>query len=76
MQPKLVITTGTAGATYADHDLGDVMITRRHQGENGDRKPGIGVVVVIDRHMSAHKQAACPLLHVGGRQCRSSAQCP
>jgi len=28
VQPKLVITTGTAGATYADHDLGDVMITR------------------------------------------------
>ena len=28
VQPKLVITTGTAGATYAEHDLGDVMITR------------------------------------------------
>ncbi len=28
VQPKLVITTGTAGATYADHDLGDVIITR------------------------------------------------
>lgn len=28
VQPKLIITTGTAGATYADHDLGDVMITR------------------------------------------------
>ena len=27
-RPRLVITTGTAGATYADHDLGDVMITR------------------------------------------------
>jgi len=28
VRPKLIITTGTAGATYADHDLGDVMITR------------------------------------------------
>ena len=28
VQPTLVITTGTAGATYADHALGDVMITR------------------------------------------------
>lgn len=27
-RPSLVITTGTAGATYSDHDLGDVMITR------------------------------------------------
>jgi hypothetical protein len=27
-QPKLVITTGTAGATYADHELGDVIVTR------------------------------------------------
>jgi hypothetical protein len=28
VQPKLVITTGTAGATYSEHELGDVMITR------------------------------------------------
>ena len=28
VQPTLIITTGTAGATYAEHDLGDVMITR------------------------------------------------
>jgi nucleoside phosphorylase len=28
VQPRLVITTGTAGATYADHDLGDAIITR------------------------------------------------
>jgi len=27
-QPRLVITTGTAGATYADHDLGDAIVTR------------------------------------------------
>jgi nucleoside phosphorylase len=27
-QPKLIITTGTAGAVFADHDLGDVMVTR------------------------------------------------
>ena len=28
VKPKLVITTGTAGATYSEHELGDVMITR------------------------------------------------
>ncbi len=28
VQPKLVITVGTAGATFADHGLGDVVITR------------------------------------------------
>ncbi len=28
VQPKLVITVGTAGATFGDHQLGDVMITR------------------------------------------------
>jgi hypothetical protein len=28
VKPKLVITVGTAGATFAEHDLGDVMITR------------------------------------------------
>ncbi|HEX8000789.1 MAG TPA: hypothetical protein VF528_20575 [Pyrinomonadaceae bacterium] len=28
VKPSLVITVGTAGATFPDHDLGDVMITR------------------------------------------------
>jgi nucleoside phosphorylase len=28
VRPRLVITVGTAGATFPDHDLGDVMITR------------------------------------------------
>ncbi len=28
VKPKLIITTGTAGATYSEHELGDVMITR------------------------------------------------
>jgi hypothetical protein len=28
VKPKLIITVGTAGATYPDHDLGDVMVTR------------------------------------------------
>lgn len=28
VKPKLVITVGTAGATYPDHHLGDVMVTR------------------------------------------------
>jgi hypothetical protein len=28
VQPELVITVGTAGATFPDHELGDVMITR------------------------------------------------
>jgi hypothetical protein len=28
VKPKLVITVGTAGATFQDHELGDVMITR------------------------------------------------
>ncbi|HKQ79626.1 MAG TPA: hypothetical protein VJ810_38390 [Blastocatellia bacterium] len=28
VRPKLVITVGTAGATFNDHELGDVMITR------------------------------------------------
>lgn len=28
VQPSLVITVGTAGATFPDHELGDVMITR------------------------------------------------
>jgi nucleoside phosphorylase len=28
VQPELVITVGTAGATFLDHQLGDVMITR------------------------------------------------
>lgn len=27
-QPTLLITTGTAGAVYAEHELGDVMVTR------------------------------------------------
>ena len=31
VKPTMVITTGTAGATYAEHDLGDVMITRAAQ---------------------------------------------
>jgi hypothetical protein len=28
VQPKLVVTVGTAGATFGDHELGDVVITR------------------------------------------------
>ena len=28
VQPKLVITTGTCGATFPDHELGDVLVTR------------------------------------------------
>jgi hypothetical protein len=28
VRPKLVITVGTAGATFVDHELGDVMVTR------------------------------------------------
>jgi nucleoside phosphorylase len=28
VEPSLVITTGTSGATYLDHDLGDVVVTR------------------------------------------------
>lgn len=28
VKPRLVITVGTAGATFGDHELGDVMITR------------------------------------------------
>jgi hypothetical protein len=28
VQPRLVITVGTAGATFGDHELGDVIITR------------------------------------------------
>lgn len=28
VQPRVVITTGTAGATFLDHDLGDVIVTR------------------------------------------------
>jgi hypothetical protein len=28
VEPELVITVGTAGATFPDHELGDVMITR------------------------------------------------
>ena len=28
VQPELVITTGTAGATYSHHQLGDVIVTR------------------------------------------------
>jgi hypothetical protein len=28
IKPKLVITTGTSGATYLEHDLGDVVVTR------------------------------------------------
>jgi hypothetical protein len=28
VRPQMVITVGTAGATFADHELGDVMITR------------------------------------------------
>lgn len=28
VRPKLIVTTGTCGATSADHDLGDVVITR------------------------------------------------
>lgn len=27
-QPKLIITTGTAGGVYAEHELGDVVVTR------------------------------------------------
>lgn len=29
VQPELVLTVGTAGATFADHELGDVMVTTR-----------------------------------------------
>ena len=28
VRPKLVITTGTCGATFPDHELGDVLVTR------------------------------------------------
>ncbi|GJM15552.1 MAG: hypothetical protein DHS20C13_08790 [Thermodesulfobacteriota bacterium] len=28
VKPKLVITTGTSGATFIEHDLGDVVVTR------------------------------------------------
>jgi hypothetical protein len=28
VRPRLIITVGTAGATFGDHELGDVMITR------------------------------------------------
>ncbi len=28
VRPKMVITTGTCGATFPDHELGDVMVTR------------------------------------------------
>lgn len=28
VKPKMVLTVGTAGATFADHELGDVIITR------------------------------------------------
>jgi hypothetical protein len=28
IKPKLVITTGTSGATFLEHDLGDVVVTR------------------------------------------------
>lgn len=31
VQPRLIITVGTAGATFEDHQLGDVMITRAAQ---------------------------------------------
>ena len=30
-QPKLLITTGTAGGVFAEHDLGDVVVTRGAQ---------------------------------------------
>ena len=28
IQPRYVLTTGTSGATYLDHDIGDVVVTR------------------------------------------------
>ena len=28
VQPNLIITTGTSGATYLEHDIGDVVVTR------------------------------------------------
>jgi len=31
VQPRLVVTVGTAGATFGDHELGDVIITRAAQ---------------------------------------------
>jgi nucleoside phosphorylase len=36
VKPKLIITTGTAGGTFTDADLGDVMITRSARFRLGD----------------------------------------
>ncbi len=64
VSPQLVITVGTAGATFPDHELGDVMITRgakfrlqrEFRNENFNKRSYESDFVIPTTHLTAGRE--------------------